>query len=157
MKKPNFEEIIKELEGISQNLRDNSRIGESGIVNAFTRMVSVMGWSSSQMDTSNTQVGNLTDEIKILHQNLKNYSEEARQEGVWMKRMTKVMVGLAIIQVTLAVIQWKVAESQISWSHEQLASQNAALEYQKIHDEYLEKRDIQWRKEDFQFQGRLPE
>lgn len=156
MEKPDFKEVIAKLEDYSQNLKDNSQIGNSRLILAYVEMIKVMGWSSSQQDTNNTQIANLTDEIKTLHKNLKNYSSEASKESVWMRRVTIVMMIVAGFQLLIGIFQYKLGEAQIDWAHEQFAGQNAALFYEKLHDESIEKRDIQWRKEDLQFQGRLP-
>lgn len=66
MEEPNIPEITKELEGFSQNLKDNYQIGNSKIMLAMARLISVMGWTSYQQDKYSKKLVGLTWAIVVL-------------------------------------------------------------------------------------------
>ncbi len=66
MDEPNIPEVIKRLEGYSQNLKDNSQIGNSKIVLAFAEMITVMAWSSERQDKYSETLVTLTRWIVVL-------------------------------------------------------------------------------------------
>ncbi|MEK7509901.1 MAG: hypothetical protein AAB605_04295 [Patescibacteria group bacterium] len=114
MPRPDFEEIIKSLEGYAQNLKDNVRLGESKLVLAIKELVKVMGWSSTQADTNNIQVANLTDEIKELKGNLGVYAESARSESKTMLGLTWALGMVAVLQLLTGIVQIYLAKIQVT-------------------------------------------
>lgn len=105
MDKPNFEGMVDKLEEYSQYLKDNHQIGNSKLILAFQEMIRAMGWSSSQQDTNNIQIGNLTDELKRLRIDLKKYNDSANKESKRMLWLTVALGAVAILQVLIAVWQ----------------------------------------------------
>lgn len=103
MERPDFKEMKKRLEGYSQNLKDNSQIGNSTLILAYIEMINAMMWSSSQQETNNQQVEVLTDEIRDLKNNLKEYSTSANNESKKMRNLTYALGLVAILQLFVAV------------------------------------------------------
>ncbi len=156
MEKPDFDEIIHTLQDYSQNLNENHQIGNSKLILAFAESIRVMGWASCQSDTNNTQVANLTEEIKELKSNLATYSKSSNLESKAMRYLTYALGMVAIFQLTIAYWQYRLGEVQIDVSMEQMGLEKAIWEYEMMREDRIEMRDVQWRREDLEFQGRLP-
>ena len=157
MEKPNFEEILSELEEESENLRKNSvHIVDKGIIAAFKRMIQAMAWSSEQQDTNNIQVANLTEEIKSFRKDLEKYSTSASKESNEMRNLTYLLGIVALLQLGIAFGQYKLGEQQVSWAHSQASLQEAIWQYEMSRNNRIEARDIEWRREDLEAEGRLP-
>lgn len=156
MDKPDFEKIIQELEQNSQNLKDNNQIGNSKLILAFAELIRVMAWSSSQQDTNNIQVANLTEEIKDLKINIKKYSTSADKESKSMRYLTILLGLVAILQLLIAYGQYKLGETQVDAAREQTGLESSVWEYEKMRNDRLEARDVEWRREDLEYQKKLP-
>lgn len=156
MTKPDFSEIVSGLEKDSQNLKDNGQLGNSKIVHAFAKMIEVMGWESSQRDTNNIQIANLTDELKRLGDDLRIYSASADKESRVMRYLTYAVAAVAILQLLIAYGQYRLGEIQVETSRQQTGLEDAIWQYEQMRDDRLEIRDVQWRREDLESQGRLP-
>ncbi len=106
MPKPDFTQIIRTLEEYSQNLKDNAQIGNSKLILAFAEMIRAMGWASEQADTNNTQIENLTYEIKDLKVKLVTYSSKSDIYTRWLIKLTValVLIGILTIVVTAGSI-----------------------------------------------------
>lgn len=107
MEKPNFGKIVERLEGYSQNLKDNSQIGNSKLILAISEMIKVMGWLSSQQDTNNIQTANLTNEIKTLKDDLGKYSNSSNRESRRMLLLTIALGIVAFFQLFIAYGQYR--------------------------------------------------
>ncbi len=60
MDEPDISKIIKELEDLSNQLLGNSQYGNSKLMLAIAKLVSVMGWSSHQQDQYSKKLIRLT-------------------------------------------------------------------------------------------------
>lgn len=156
MDRPDFTKIVKDLEGRAQSLKDNARLGESGVVLSISELVKVMDWSSSQLDTSNIQVGNLTDEIKELKSNLNEYSRSANGEAKAMRYLTYALAVVAVLQLVIAYGQYNLGQIQLDVAKEQRLTDEAAWQYEMMRNDRIEQRDVEWRRQDLEAQGRLP-
>lgn len=109
MTKPDFKEIAEDLRTHAKNLQDNARIGESKIVLAVAEMIPVFEWSSSQQDTNNIQIANLTEEIKTLKGITAENSVSSKRVARWslVLAVVAIFVSLVIggVQIYLAKIQ----------------------------------------------------
>lgn len=144
------------MEANSRGLKDNYRLGDGEIVLAFAEMIKVMGWTSSQLDTNNIQIGNLTDELKLLSKDFKSYGASADKESQRMYWLTIVLGIVAVLQLLIAYGQYRLGEVQIDTARDQTSLQNGIWAYEQMRNDRLEGRDVQWRREDLEFQKRLP-
>lgn len=125
MQKPDFKEMIERLEEYSQNLKENSQLGNSKLILAFVEMVRAMSWSSSQQDTNNIQIANLIGEVK----NLKDITAAEAQTSA---RSSLTSNKLAWIAIVIALI----SSGFTAWNAF-LANQSVKLTIQPRADYYL--------------------
>ena len=140
MKEPNIQEITKRLAEYSQNLKDNSQIGNSKIVLAFSEMVTVMAWSSEQQEKHSKIFIELNSEVKGLKENLKKYSSAATNESKTMRYLAYALGIVAILQLLIAYGQYKLGEVQVDVSRDQTGLESATWEYEKMRNDRLEAR-----------------
>lgn len=66
MEEPNIFEIIRKLEGYSQNLKENNQIGNSKLMLGTAELIKMLAWTGSQQDKYSKIIVKLTWAIVVL-------------------------------------------------------------------------------------------
>ncbi len=113
MEKPDFNEIGTTLLEYSNNLKENSQIGNSKLILTFAEMIRVMAWQGDQQEATNSKISNLISGLQLLRTSIDKANLNSEKLDQANYRLQLVMVTLTAIGTLIIV--FPILKIAIEW------------------------------------------